>query len=133
MAAWINPDTGMAFNPPGGNSMGSKDWMGLGLTGLGALGGLMSYDNPSEGAMPYLNQIKDTMTPYYDPYINAGKQALPTLQSQYQQLLSDPTALLRSIGGQYQQSPGYQFQVDQMTRGANQAAAAAGMSGSPAD
>jgi hypothetical protein len=56
-----------------------------------------------------------------------------TLQGQYGNLINDPTALMSQIGGKFQASPGYQYQVDQATRAANQAAAAGGMLGSPAE
>jgi hypothetical protein len=43
----------------------------------------------------------------------------------------DPTALMQQIGGGYQASPGYQFQLGQAMKGIGQAAAAGGMAGSP--
>lgn len=95
------------------------------------LGGGMSFQNPSDAANPYLDQITGKVSPYFQPYINAGQQALPQLQQQYGQMISDPTAMMRQIGSGYQASPGYQWQVDQATKAANQAGAAGGMLGSP--
>lgn len=89
--------------------------------------------NPADAAMPYLQQIPGTITPYYQPYIDAGQQALPTLTNQYNQLISNPQQMLSSMGSGFQQSPGYQWQVDQSMNSANQAAAAGGMAGSPAE
>jgi hypothetical protein len=91
----------------------------------------MGMKNPADKAMGYYDQIPGAMKPYYDPYINAGRSALPTLQNQYSNLLNDPTSLMSKIGGNYQKSPGYQFQFDQGMAGANNAAAAGGMLGSP--
>lgn len=105
----------------------------LGTAGLG-LGSVMmggNYNNPADAAQPYFDQIPGTISPYYQPYINAGQGAMSSLQDQYGQLVNDPAAKLNSIGQGYQQSPGYQFKVDQATKAANQAAAAGGMLGSP--
>lgn len=110
-----------------------KGTLGGGMIGAGLLGNAFSNKNPAKGAMKYLNQVPGVAQSYYDPYINAGKNALPTLQQQLQSLISNPTALMKMIGSQYQQSPGYQFEVDQATKAANQAAAAGGMAGSPAE
>jgi hypothetical protein len=41
--------------------------------------------------------------------------------------------MMNKIGAGYQKSPGYQFNVDEATGGANSAAAAGGMLGSPAE
>lgn len=111
----------MSFNP-----------MTLGA-GIGSLFGASKADwtNPATDAMKYLNQVPGTIKPYYQPYINAGQQALGSLQSQYQQLLNNPTAMFQNWGKQFQQSPGFQFSVDQATKAANQAAAAGGMAGTP--
>jgi len=108
----------------------SSAWGGIG-GGLGSLFGGMDFTNPSDAAMPYLDQIKGTMSPYYQPYIGAGQQSLGTLMGQYGNLVNDPTAIMSAIGGKFHTDPGYQFNVNEMTRGANQAAAAGGMVGSP--
>jgi len=97
----------------------------------GAIGG--GGEDPSAAASKYLNQIPGTIKPYYQPYINAGQGAMGDLQTQYKQLLSDPTAIMNMIGGKFQASPGYQYNVGQATNAANQAAAAGGMAGSPAE
>jgi hypothetical protein len=87
--------------------------------------------NPSDAAKKYLDQIPGTITPYYQPYINAGQGAMGDLQSQYRQLLSDPTAIMNAIGGKYQASPGYQWNVNQATDAANKVSQAGGMAGTP--
>ena len=92
-----------------------------------------NYQNPSDAANKYLSQIQGQLSPYYQPYINAGQGAMGDLQKQYQQLLSNPTAIMSMIGGQFKASPGYQYNVNQATQGANAAAAAGGFAGSPAE
>jgi hypothetical protein len=121
---------GSLFGGGGGGAMG-----GLGGTLGNMFGGLfgMGQKNPSDAAMGYYNQVPGTLKPYYDPYINAGHGALNTLQGQYQNLLGDPGALMNKLSSGYKASPGYQYNVDEATRGANQAAAAGGMVGSPAE
>jgi len=94
---------------------------------------LDSGDDPSKDAMGYLDQIPDMIKPYYQPYMDAGNKALPTLQQQYEMLINDPTAMMTQIGQGYTASPGYQYNVNQATNAANNAAAAGGMLGSPAE
>ena len=87
--------------------------------------------DPSKKAMPYLQQVPGTVSPYYQPYINSGGQALNTLQGQYSNLINNPGGTMNQIGSSYQQSPGYQFSLQQALYGANNASAAGGMAGSP--
>lgn len=123
---------GMGSTAPASSHGVGFPWQQFG-SGIGdILGGLFgSNKNPADAAMGYLNQISGTMQPYYNPYITAGRNALGTLQGQYNTLLQDPTAMMRNIGKTFQQSPGYQFQVNQALNAANRAAAAGGMAGSP--
>lgn len=95
--------------------------------------GLFGLENPANSAMPYLDQIPAELRQYFNPYIQAGLASLPTLTGQYNSLISDPTGISRKIGSSFQQSPGYQFNIDQATKAANQAAAAGGLLGSPAE
>lgn len=87
--------------------------------------------DPSKGAMKYLNQIPGMAQNAYNPYIQAGQAQLPGLQDQYSQLMNDPGARMNQIGSGYQQSPGYQFAVQQALQSSGNAAAAGGMAGSP--
>lgn len=114
----------------------SKFGVASGIGGIGAGigsmlggGGNNSYDDASK----YFNQVPGTISPYFQPYINAGQQALPQLQQQYGNLINDPTGLMNQIGSGYQQSPGYQFQTQQGMNAVNNAAASGGMSGTPAN
>jgi hypothetical protein len=116
----------------------SNPWRNFGLSaGLGGLGTgfaqkfMGDYRNPMKSAMPYLNQAENMLPKYFEPYINAGKEAIPGLQEQYKNLLNDPEALMNHIAGNYKESPGYKFQLGQAEQGINSAAAAGGMLGSP--
>lgn len=133
MSAWLNPDTGMyESGSPFGS--GGMNWssMGSGLAGiLGGLWGMGQDNNPADAGMPYLNQIGSTITPYYQPYMDAGKSMIPGLEAQYGQLVNNPGAVMNHIGQSFQQSPGYQFQVNQALNAANRAAAAGGTLGTP--
>lgn len=104
--------------------------IGSAATGLAQL--LFPGANPSDEANKYLNQIPGTITPYYQPYIDTGLNAMNTVNTQYGNLINNPTGTMNQIGAGYQQSPGYQWQVDQATQASNRAAAASGMLGSPA-
>lgn len=104
------------------------------MTVPGLMGQMMpTYPNPADSASPYLNQIPGTMSPYYQPYIDAGHNALNTVNTQYGNMINNPTGEMNAIGSTYQQSPGYKYQVDQSIGASNRAAAAGGMAGSPAE
>lgn len=90
-----------------------------------------AYTNPADKAMPYMQQIPGTITPYYQPYVDAGTNSLATLMGQYQSLISDPGAVMNKMGAGFEESPGYQFQYNQGMNAANSAAASGGMLGTP--
>lgn len=110
--------------------------MGLG-TALGSIGsgiaGLFGgrKGDPSKEANKYYEQIPETIKPYYDPYINAGNNALPLLQQQYLGLMNNPGEMLNKMGSSFQQSPGFKFALDQALSAAGRGSAAGGMAGSP--
>lgn len=137
------------------------------------LSGLFGMSNPADSAMPYLQQLAPTISPYFSPYMEAGNQALPQLQQQASSLTSglpnlqnnynqlsqnlsglqnqysglssigsplanqylsaalNPSQLMNQIGSNYQQSPGYDWQLKQAMNASNNAAAAGGMAGTP--
>lgn len=140
------------FNPAGGNGayssnkgmMGAGNPMGGGapttpfgstMSGAGDIASgiynMFFAQDPSAAGDKYLSGIEGAMGKYLNPYVTAGQQAMPQLQQQYGMLLNDPGAVMNKIGAGFQQSPGYQFQVDQASGAANRAAAAGGMLGSP--
>lgn len=96
--------------------MGLFDWLGT---------------DPSKASKKYLDKVPGTITPYYEPFINAGKNQLPGLEEQYGNLMNDPGAMLNKFGESYQKSPGFDFALQQALQGAGNAAAAGGMAGSP--
>lgn len=87
--------------------------------------------NPSDAAKGYLDNIPGTIKPYYDPYIDAGKQSLSQLMGQYSGLINDPTSIMNKMGSTYKQSPGYQFNMNQGMNAINNAESAGGMLGTP--
>jgi hypothetical protein len=104
---------------------------GLGGVGAGALGMMGGHDNPSDSGMKYLDQAQNQVGQYYQPYMQAGQQALGGVQNQYNDLMNNPGGKLNNIGQQFHQSPGFQFALQQALQGAGHAAAAGGMAGSP--
>lgn len=87
------------------------------------------YSNPANAAMPYLKQIPGTITPYFQPYIDAGQQSLQTLMQNYNQLLTNPGATINQIGQGYQTQPGYNYAQQSAMNAGNAAAAAGGSLG----
>jgi hypothetical protein len=105
------------------------------------------YSNPASSANKYLKQIPGAVTPYFQPYINAGNKAMGALNNQYTNLLGlgngledeysniaqDPAAAMNKVGSSYQQSPGYQWQLDQGLNAESNRADAGGYAGNPQD
>lgn len=87
--------------------------------------------NPANSAIPYLQQIPGQVSPYLDPFFQAGKGMLDPLTQQYSSLMSNPGARMNEIGGEFEHSPGYQASVDQAMKASNNASAAGGMAGTP--
>lgn len=110
--------------PPAGSSIShgaasSPDYTGIGA-GIGALfgGSLFGGNNPYSAELKEMEGIPK----YFDP-----------VEKQYASLMADPGAVMSKFGEGFDQSPGYGFQKQQATEAANQAAAAGGMVGSPAE
>lgn len=98
------------------------------------LGGLFggNSDKGYKKAQGYLNQMGPMLQQQYNPYIQAGQQQLPQLQQQYGNLMNNPGAVQQQLGQGYQQSPGYEFQLQEALNAINQANAAGGMLGTAA-
>lgn len=91
---------------------------GLALGGLGALaGGLGSFFGGKQQADAY-GKAAQMALDASAPWRNAGASALPIIQ--------------REIGDSFTASPGYQWVLDQATRGVNRGANAQGLYGSGA-
>jgi len=102
--------------------------------GGGGFGDIASYfmnKNPADAGMGYLDKIAPMLKQYLEPYINAGQRQLPGMEQQYGQMTQDPGGLMKQWGQGFQQDPGYQWNVNEGVRGANQASAAGGMVGTP--
>lgn len=104
---------------------------------MSAAGGAMSLfgkkKNPMNEANQYLNQIPGQAQPYYQPYIDAGKNALNTVQGEYGKLINDPGAMYNKFGEGFKESPGYQFKLKQALDAQGNASARGGMLGTPQD
>ena len=92
---------------------------------------MFGFKNPADAASPYYSQIPQQTNQFYQPYFNAGTNALPGLEEQYGGLMNDPGGMLNKFGQSYQQSPGLNFAIQQALQGSGNAAAAGGMAGSP--
>ena len=77
--------------------------------------------------------VKEEVTPYYQPYVQAGTDSMGGLQDQLARMYQDPSALYQELGSGYRESPGFQHSVQSATQAANRAAAAGGQLGSPAE
>jgi len=109
--------------------------------------------NPSAAANPYLNAIPGEARPYYDPFINSGREALrntpgmlagaaglyddssvingKTLPLQYEKMAHNPTAFMDALMQGYNPSVGYKFKQKQMEDAMRNAASAGGFAGTP--
>lgn len=105
--------------------------IGAGASFLGGFFDHQNQKNPADAANPYLNQIPGMLQGAYNPYIQAGQQALPQLQQGYGAMMNPN--FINNMGKNFQQSPGYQFQLNQALAGGNRAAAAGGYAGTPAE
>lgn len=123
---WSRALSGGASGAASGAAMGGP-WGALIGGGLGALGGFGR--NPEDEARKNLNQIPGTIKPYYEPYIQGGNWAMPQLQQQFGQLMSDPNAVISRLGAGYKESPGYKWRLGQGEAAINNANAAGGMLG----
>lgn len=126
---------------PGSFMMGS----GLGQLGAGLYNTFFPGKDPYSKALKTFGKIPGEISPNYQPYIQAGQNALgqlqgqfgnlanmqPDLMNQFSQLTNDPNAILNRLGSGYQQSPGFKFQMEQGQNAINNAAAAGGMAGTP--
>ncbi len=93
--------------------------------------------NPYDKASEYAGNIQGAISPYYQPYINTGLNALNKTYGEYGNLINNPSSYLSRFGGdiyggEFQQSPGYDWQYTNAMNAANNAAAAGGMLGTQA-
>lgn len=98
----------------------------------GILGGGKTK-NPANAAMPILQQIPQTVQPYYQPFIEQGNQASQTLQPQYQRMVNNPQDVYNEFMSSYPGSQRYERRQKQMLDQARNAASAGGFVGTPQD
>lgn len=100
----------------GGGWMDYVPWDQLGSIGASMGNYMADWENPADVAMPTLDNIPETLKPYYEHYMKGGL---------------NPGGRLNEIGAGYQKSPGYDFALQEALKASQHAAAAGGMSGSP--
>lgn len=88
-----------------------------------------SNKNPATEANSYLDQIPEALRPYFEPYMNKGREAGDKLTGQYNQMTENPGDFYANLGKGYKQSPGYQATLREALAGANNAAAMGGGGG----
>jgi len=121
-----------------GGSIGARSgnpWATAIGAGVGGLAGAFSGRNNSGSRKTdeLLAQIPEHLRPYFEPYINAGKEQLPGLSEQYGSLLSNTGGKLNEIGAGYKESPGYKWNLDQGEQAIANAQARNGMAGTKQD
>lgn len=92
-------------------------------------GGSNNRNNPANTANNYLDQIPEAMRPYFQPYIDKGKDSGDKLNGQYGQMTDNPGEFYNNLGKGYKESPGYQATLREALAGANNAAAMGGGGG----
>lgn len=89
------------------------------------------FNNPADAAMPYYQQAQSQLPQYYMPWMQGGMNAMNQLSPLLSQMTQNPGGMVNQIGSNYQQSPGFQFALNQALKASNQSANAGGMAGSP--
>jgi hypothetical protein len=98
----------------------------------GIASGFIGHADPQKEANKYLDQIPGELRKYLEPYIKNGMISLDNLRGisgEYESMYKDPNAIISRIGSGYQQSPGYQWRLNQGENAINNAAASGGMAG----
>lgn len=132
---WGNIASGALTGGATGASVAPTPW-GAGIgAGAGALMGLFGGKNsdPTRKSRELLEQIPEKLRPYFEPYINAGKEQLPGLNNQYGSLMNNPGEKINEFGAGYKASPGYKWNLDQGEQAIANAQARGGMAGTKQD
>lgn len=87
--------------------------------------------NPSDAASRYFEQIPGMVKPYYDPYIEQGRQASGIANPIYQRMAEDPSQFLDALMRNYSPSEGFKFKEKNLIRNAQNTAAQGGYAGTP--
>lgn len=97
------------------------------LPGAANIFSLFGQKNPYNPMMDYMGRFQNQL----DPYLKAGGQGLNAWQRQLGMLTDNPTGLEDSILSKYHGSDAENYQMNQMQRASQNAAAAGGYLGSP--
>lgn len=92
-----------------------------------------SYSNPADAAQPYLDKIPGYTDQYMQPYIDMGNTAGGIAQDQYAKWIQDPYGAYNDIYSNYNASPWYDYESDQMHKASENSAAAGGYTGTEND
>lgn len=98
-------------------------------SGLGSMFSSLFGGDPYKKEMNQLSNLPGLFQNSYGPYMDMGKNLSPSLQQQFMSMMQNPGNILQNLGHGYQQSPGYQFQLNQGIDSANRAGAANGTYG----
>lgn len=99
-------------------------------TGGGLYNKLTGYKEPGNPDS-YLDKITNLDKEYYDPYISQGNKAYEAFNPILNQMLSDPGSYLNNMKNQYQESPFYKLQQQEMLNTIGKAGAGGGYSINP--
>lgn len=108
-----------------------KDIFSFGVPGL--IDTFTGKNNPADDAMQYYEQIPGYGGAYLKDYVKQGQEASGQLLPQFQQMAQDPSSLINSLMGSYQESPAFQAQMDLISPSLKADAAAGGYAGTDAD
>lgn len=87
--------------------------------------------NPAGMANPYLDQIPQQVGPYYEPFIESGRQASGAVNPIYDRMSTSPGAFIEELMQGYAPSRGYRFKQGEMERSMRNSAAHGGFVGTP--
>lgn len=88
-------------------------------------------EDPSAAASSYFEQIPGRVTPYYQPFIESGKQASDVANPIYGRMAQDPSEFLNAIMRNYSPSEGYKFKEKHLGQKLSNTAAEGGYAGTP--
>lgn len=88
-------------------------------------------EDPSAAASSYFEQIPGRVTPYYQPFIESGKQASDVANPIYNRMAQDPSEFLNAMMRNYSPSEGYKFKEKYLGQKLKNTAAEGGYAGTP--
>lgn len=91
---------------------------------------IWGHDDPQAAANQYLDKIPGMGREYLNPYIERGNQAGNQVSGEYDKLLN-PNNFMDEIMKHFSESPGAQYQREQLGKGIGATAAAGGYAGNP--